>query len=196
MSEPYVPNIHACYEMPKGWKPKGPFDCPARGPRPVPIRVHGTHKLQGRKVLETSHHLGSYGMGGPGFFGMKLAGRSGGKDSWLVLTLWGADDWLTLDDAPISFSGSPDRKCPTAPLVGKVLEWAKVQPKYSQMRFGDGEATGTYKFLGKIPDGTWLEFHPSPSKRPLRPNGEQHVLYKGESLLDAWVVAKQMYLYI
>ena len=42
----------------------------------------------GRKVSSIITHLGSYGMGGPGFFGLGL-----GSDEGLVIAIWGASRW-------------------------------------------------------------------------------------------------------
>jgi hypothetical protein len=50
-------------------------------------------------IVETCSGLGSYGQGGPGFFGLKC--RNGSKSFWIVFTLWGAAEWLTLDGKPI-----------------------------------------------------------------------------------------------
>lgn len=46
-----------------------------------------------RNVTEVCDHLGCYGMGGPGFFGLKLD-----NGIWLVFTLWGAVEWISVDN--------------------------------------------------------------------------------------------------
>ncbi len=46
----------------------------------------------GRQVDEVTPYVGTYGMGGPGFFGLKL-----GKE-WLVFAIWGAGDWIWVND--------------------------------------------------------------------------------------------------
>ena len=46
----------------------------------------------GRQVDEVTPYVGTYGMGGPGFFGLKL-----GKE-WLVFAIWGAGDWIRVND--------------------------------------------------------------------------------------------------
>jgi len=45
----------------------------------------------GRTVDEICTHVGTYGMGGPGFFGLRLGGE------WLVIAIWGADSWVQVD---------------------------------------------------------------------------------------------------
>ena len=42
----------------------------------------------GRTVDEVGTHVGTYGMGGPGFFGLRLGGE------WLVVAVWGAASWV------------------------------------------------------------------------------------------------------
>ena len=48
-----------------------------------------------REVQELSTILGTYGMGGPGFLGLKM------DDEWLVIAIWGASEWVTVDDVLI-----------------------------------------------------------------------------------------------
>jgi hypothetical protein len=45
----------------------------------------------GRTVDEICTHVGTYGMGGPGFFGLRLG------DEWLVIAIWGAASWVQVD---------------------------------------------------------------------------------------------------
>ena len=45
--------------------------------------------VTGHIIEELSTHLGTYGTGGPGFFGLRLGAQ------WLVIALWGAGEWLT-----------------------------------------------------------------------------------------------------
>ena len=43
----------------------------------------------GQTVLEICPYLGTYGMGGPGFFGLRV------EIGWLVIAIWGASEWMT-----------------------------------------------------------------------------------------------------
>jgi hypothetical protein len=45
----------------------------------------------GRTVDEVCTCVGTYGMGGPGFFGLRLG------DEWLVVAIWGAASWIEAD---------------------------------------------------------------------------------------------------
>lgn len=61
------------------------------------LREVGFERILGREIIAWSEYLGSYGMGGPGFFGVKLGKKGDFSEEWLVLILWGAIDWLILD---------------------------------------------------------------------------------------------------
>ena len=45
----------------------------------------------GRTIDEVCTHVGTYGMGGPGFFGLRLGSE------WLVVAIWGAASWIEAD---------------------------------------------------------------------------------------------------
>jgi len=47
-------------------------------------------QIIGRKVDEICTYVGTYGMGGPGFFGLRLGAE------WLVISVWGAAEWMTI----------------------------------------------------------------------------------------------------
>jgi len=50
-----------------------------------------TDMVVGRTVDQVSPIVGTYGMGGPGFFGIRLGSE------WLVIAIWGAADWIQVD---------------------------------------------------------------------------------------------------
>ena len=63
---------------------------------PPTLRSLGVDRVVGRRIVSWSESYGSYGMGGPGFFGVRLdQGRH--PEEHLVLRLWGADGWLLYD---------------------------------------------------------------------------------------------------
>ena len=70
--------------------------------RPIRLRDAGMERCLGREVLEWSANRGSYGMGGPGFFGLRLKSNGKYPEEWFTLTLWGAADWLLLNDRWVS----------------------------------------------------------------------------------------------
>lgn len=98
-----------------GWRPlfvyfRGPGDVPffiapiltliglwrfARQPRRLTDTE--TDEFRSATVTQTCTCLGSYGMGGPGFAGLRLR-LSNDRPIWIVFTLWAADGWLTVGD--------------------------------------------------------------------------------------------------
>jgi len=61
--------------------------------QPSPV---SSDKVLGKNITEISLNVGTYGMGGPGFFGINLEGE------WLIISIWGASGWITVDDRLIS----------------------------------------------------------------------------------------------
>ncbi len=53
--------------------------------------------LVGRKIIDFSPHCGTYGQGGPGFAGFKLEALRDQPEEWLILCIWGAPSWLTVN---------------------------------------------------------------------------------------------------
>lgn len=87
-----MPNIVDKYEIPdpallspdaqRGMRPSAPLIAF----HPLPISASD---VLGKVVQEVSDCVGTYGMGGPGFFGLRL-GRE-----WLVVAVRGAAEWMT-----------------------------------------------------------------------------------------------------
>lgn len=48
-------------------------------------------QVTGREVNEVLTNVGTYGMGGPGYFGLRL------RDEWMVIAVWGASEWIIAD---------------------------------------------------------------------------------------------------
>ena len=65
--------------------------------------------FHGASVTRTSEYLGSYGMGGPGFVGLRLRPQSG-RHAWIVFTVWAAAGWLTINNDLLSEGYFPDEK--------------------------------------------------------------------------------------
>jgi hypothetical protein len=62
---------------------------------PRTIDEFGTDELLNARILDVSTHLGTYGMGGPGFFGILCEARP--DPVWLNVALWGAESYVLLD---------------------------------------------------------------------------------------------------
>ena len=48
-------------------------------------------RVLGRVVSRICTCVGTYGMGGPGFFGLRFG------EEWLVIAIWGASSWIQVD---------------------------------------------------------------------------------------------------
>lgn len=64
--------------------------------RPETINEFGTDRLKGAIITDICRFLGTYGMGGPGFFGFKLEGDF--ETRWLVFCIWSAGEHILFDD--------------------------------------------------------------------------------------------------
>lgn len=100
-------------------------------------------QVVGRNVDEILTHVGTYGMGGPGFFGIRL-----GKE-WLTIAIWGAGEWITVDSLLIQdmFFGRYGRPEPwisekgdrlSAALVGSTITAIDVKPRSLIISFSNG----------------------------------------------------------
>lgn len=98
-------------------------------PRPLEAE-----RLVGRRIDDVTINAGTYGMGGPGFLGLKL-----GAD-WLVVALWGAASWTTcqgrlVEDLFHADAGRPEPWTPetgspdilNAALVGQTIEAVDIR---------------------------------------------------------------------
>lgn len=145
-----MPNILDKYEIPDpallspgndpGMRPSAPLI--AFRPRPV-----SAHDVLGKVVQEISPRVGTYGMGGPGFFGLRL-GRE-----WLVVAVWGASDWMTARGRHVgdsfhenygrprpwladSISENPDELSPH--LLGRTISSIEVEKHSMRIEFDNG----------------------------------------------------------
>lgn len=60
--------------------------------RPVLLKEYDCRQLIGRRIWGYSTHLGDYGMGGPGFFGLLLDNLE-----YLTYAVWGAGNYVLVD---------------------------------------------------------------------------------------------------
>lgn len=63
---------------------------------PIKIEEYGIERLLGNEIIDICPYLGSYGMGGPGYFGFKI--NVGDDEMWIVVCIWGSDEYMILDD--------------------------------------------------------------------------------------------------
>ena len=77
--------------------------------RPLRLVDADASLFRGATVTSTSEYMGSYGMGGPGFVGLRLR-LSSGRRAWVVFTVWAAAGWLTINDDLLSEGYFPDEQ--------------------------------------------------------------------------------------
>lgn len=69
--------------------------------RPVLLKDILKEKIIGKTILEINSHLGTYGMGGPGFFGLLLE-----NNEYMVYSVWNADNYIFVNDRIVGCSQS------------------------------------------------------------------------------------------
>lgn len=100
-------------------------------------------KVIGRKVDQIDTLVGTYGTGGPGFFGLRLG------EEWLVISIWGASEWITVDGRLVEdfFGEKYDRPLPwigdhgdelTEKLVGQEITSFKVEKQSLSIGLANG----------------------------------------------------------
>ena len=173
-------NIVPCYQ-----------NAPAGTP-PKTIRQLGLSQIVGRTITAWSDHLGSYGMGGPGFFGLQLAASRPHREEWLVLILWGADNWLLFDGQWVA--AHPNQYHHQKPLIstfGGDLHWDYLSEKLLGAVIGEMTITDNSSCLALDKGGNrhYLEIPAETNKLPVYGgNGRPRLWYPHESQWEAWVV--------
>ena len=75
---------------------------------PLNIEEFGCKALQDSKIIDVCTQCGTYGMGGPGFFGLKLQGEYGIR--WLTYCIWRAGEHILFDDDILECHPSYEKK--------------------------------------------------------------------------------------
>lgn len=189
------PAILGCVEGDEAADPEEfPFGRPTRRRPPKLFREAGVDPCGGA-VIEVSRHLGTYGMGGPGFLGILVEGGGTPGRRWLVVTLWGAAAWATIDGdlvaeelseaerAELAGSGRACRSI-TECLVGARLVRSACSDEVLVLGFERG---GALHRLEIRRDGRDVP--------PWSGTGEPRALAPEESMRDAVVVSESGYLW-
>ena len=80
---------------------------------PSNIEEFGSKALKNCRIVDVCTCCGTYGMGGPGFFGLKLQGEQGTR--WLTYCIWAAGEHILFDDNILECH--PDYVEKYAPLI-------------------------------------------------------------------------------
>ena len=80
---------------------------------PLSIEAFGNEVLKNSRIVDVCTCCGTYGMGGPGFFGLKLQGEYG--TMWLTYCIWSAGEHILFDGNVLECH--PDYAEKYAPLI-------------------------------------------------------------------------------
>ncbi|MFZ6183722.1 hypothetical protein [Nannocystis pusilla] len=163
--------------------------------RPPRLFRDGGFDPVGAEVVAVETHLGTYGMGGPGFFGLRLAGGQPPEPRWLVVTLWAAASWATLDgDLVREEFFEPER----AELEAAGRRFRSVQASLLGTRLMAAECTDDLLALEFERDGARQRLQIRRDGLDVPPwsgSGQPRMLGPGESMRDAVVVSESGYLW-
>ncbi len=169
-----------------------PSKVKSTGAAPSTLKELGIHRILHRIIIKWVPYLGTYGMGGPGFFGLQLEQTASQPKEWLVLTLWGASEWLNLDGRWLSSH-------PNQYYIQKPLLPHEVTQKLIGCELIEADIEDNRSIIKLARD---LQLHilevPMDSNRLPRWGGtlEPRKWNSEESLLDAWVVTEDDYLIV
>lgn len=97
--------------------------------RPHSLAERSASSLIGARVEGFHSSLGTYGMGGPGFFGFLLAPHGEvGEREYLVAAIWGAEEYLFLDGRVIGCSPK---------YYASHRPWIRDEPRGGEAREGE-----------------------------------------------------------
>jgi len=95
----------------------------------------------GARLVAINMRLGSSGMAGCGFLGLKLSNDTGSK--WLVYTLWGATEWLTINDSVIQ-NGLSEEEIAESPSGKSIAIDELIESTLTDLQFDDNELVVTF----------------------------------------------------
>lgn len=116
---------------------------------PETINDFGVSSFVGSKVLEVSNCLGTYGMGGPGFFGLLCDTIQG--NFWLTFTVWYSGEYIMMDGRVMKCHSVYNGQytpwiCKTDHELNSILSQAMI----SDIDLSDSECKMSLRFI----DGT------------------------------------------
>jgi hypothetical protein len=156
--------------------------------QPVRLADADLTRFRGATVLSTSHMLGSYGMGGPGFLGLRLK-LPGGRSTWVVFTIWAAAEWLTINDDLLADGYFPSEKeelaltwrfRPLSSLIGLTLTDIRLEHDCAELAFSGAS------------ERLVLRLHRDSSGLPVHRGSKQpKVLAASQDVRDAVIISRR-----
>lgn len=155
----------------------------------------GPKRIEGRKIVSASPFMGSYGMGGPGFFGLELEKKGRYPKEWLVLTMWGADQWLRVNNKWLNchpdfwnpgqcyFPTYEPDKCENRInelFKGRIINKFVIGPKWFKLAFDKSPLV--------------LELPSDLSVLPPHGNGQRRQWCIGEKMEDGFILSPTPYI--
>lgn len=162
--------------------------------KPITLEEIDLDWLMERRVIRVHFALGTYGMGGPGFFGLELEAHKDRPIEWLVLCLWGAAEWLLLDnrwvDAPPDQSQPPLKEQETKNLLtDSFIGGVKITDAMIEIYFYEVKDVSGNRYHNHI-----LTIPEDKALLPPHYSGEPRFWHFEESMFDAWVLSDSQYL--
>lgn len=212
--EEYAPCVSWLWRHRAGWRPlwayaRGPGDVPYFASpvltlvgawrfsrRPARLVDAGDGAFDGARVIAVESCLGSYGMGGPGFVGIRVRPKNARFATWIVFTLWAAAEWLTVGEELLEDGYFPDERerhaseggfrfFRLADLVGLTLNEMRIERDLVELVFA---GTVGHRALRLRADSSALPVHRG-SKLP------KH-LAPSQDLRDAVVASRRARLWL
>ncbi len=95
----------------------------------------------GAQLVTIDMRLGSSGMTGCAFLGLKIS--NGTRSKWLVYTLWGATEWLTINGSVIQ-NGLSEEEIAESPSGKSIAIGELIESTLTDLQFDEEELTLTF----------------------------------------------------
>jgi hypothetical protein len=149
--------LYTRFEIPD---PAQPVEDSLFGPS-AELRPYSPQPVNPASVIGMGVHgwdlAGTYGMGGPAFFALRL------DAGWLVIALWGAMEWMTADSRLLADMFHADENRPL-PWVSEQGDWLAIRLDGRSIAELDIQPDALRIVLD---NGFTMQIDPSPDTRPV-----------------------------
>lgn len=119
---------------------------------PKTLSEVGEKSLIGSTIKGYTCYLGTYGMGGPGFFGLKLDKVPGEEyEGNLVYAVWGADRYIQFDERIVSCLPGSEQELNPWYMNYQNMKWDKLTPILEGSKI-DSVKLSNFRFVMDIID--------------------------------------------